>query len=243
MSSTKADIIAQLRREILPLEGIRPALSIPNLDLRLGPLKHAFPNASFPLGVVHEFCYKRIEDATASCGFIATLLSALMKNGGVSLWISPSRILFPPALKSFGIDVDKIIFLDLQKEKEVLWAMEEALKCDGLTTVVAETRLINLTASRRLQLAAEHSKVTGFVLHRFHNSFTITASVTRWRIVSLPSALPNDMPGVGYPRWNVELLKVRNGKPGSWEIEWTGDQFRYISNKESLAIEVHKKTG
>ena len=243
MPSTKADIIAQLRRDILPLQGIRPALSIPHLDLRLGPLKYAFPNASFPLGVVHEFCYNRIEDATASCGFLATLLSALMKSGGVSLWISPSRILFPPALKLFGIDVDKIIFLDLQKEKEVLWAMEEALKCDGLTTVVAETREINLTASRRLQLAAEQSKVTGFVLHRFQNSFSITASVTRWRITSLPSALPNDMPGVGYPRWNVELLKVRNGKPGSWEIEWVGDQFRHISNKASIPIEVHKKTG
>jgi protein ImuA len=166
-----------------------------------------------------------------------------MKSGGVSLWISTSRILFPPALKCFGIDVDKIIFLDLQKEKEVLWAMEEALKCDGLTTVVAETRQMNLTVSRRLQLAAEQSKVTGFVLHRSQNSFSITASVTRWRITSLPSALPHDMPGVGYPRWNVQLLKVRNGKPGSWEIEWVGDRLRHISNRVSTPIEVHKKTG
>jgi protein ImuA len=243
MPSTKADIIAQLRRDILPLQGIRAALSIPHLDIGIGPLKYSFPNSSFPLGVVHEFYYNRIEDATASCGFIATLLSALMKSGGVSLWISPSRILFPPALKSFGIDVDKIIFLDLPKEKEVLWAMEEALKCDGLSTVVAETCQINLTASRRLQLAAEQSKVTGFILHRSQKSFYITASVTRWKITSLPSALPNDMPGVGYPRWKVELLKVRNGKPGSWELEWVGGQFRHISHKEPLSIEVHKKTG
>jgi protein ImuA len=243
MPTTKADIIAQLRRDILPLQGIRPTLSIPHLDFGLGPLKYAFPNASFPLGVVHEFCYNRIEDATASCGFIATLLSALMKNGGVCLWISPSRILFPPALKSFGVDVDKIIFLDLQKEREVLWAMEEALKCDGLTSVVAETRQIGFTASRRLQLAAEQSKVTGFVLHRPQQSFYITASVTRWRITPLASALPNDLPGVGYPRWNVELLKVRNGKPGAWQIEWVGDRFGHVSNMAPIPIEVHQKTG
>src|SRR5437762_4026766 len=243
MPSTKADIIAQLRREILPLQGIRPTLSVTQRDIGLGPVKYAFPNASFTLGVVHEFCYNRLEDETASCGFIAAVLSALMKSGGVSLWISPSRILFPPALKSFGIDVDKIIFLDLQKEKEVLWAMEEALKCDGLTTVVAETRQIDFNASRRLQLAAEQSKVTGFVLHRSQNSFYISTSVTRWKITPLPSAFPNDMPGVGYPRWNVELLKVRNGKPGSWKIEWVADRFRHISNIESIPIEVHKKTG
>ena len=42
------------------------------------------------------------------------------------------RTIFPPALKSFGIAPDKIIFIDLKKEKEILWAMEEALKCDGL---------------------------------------------------------------------------------------------------------------
>lgn len=243
MPSTKADIIAQLRREILPLQGIRPTLRAPRLDIGLGPLKYSFPNASFPLGVVHEFCYSRLEDATASCGFIAAVLSALMKRGGVSLWISPSRILFPPALKSFGIDIDKIIFLDLQKEKEVLWAMEEALKCDGLTTVVAETRQIDFNASRRLQLAAEQNNVTGFVLHRSQISFYITACVTRWKITPLPSSLPNGMPGVGFPRWNVELLKVRNGKPGSWQIEWVADRFRHISNTESIPIEVHKKTG
>ena len=37
------------------------------------------------------------------------------------------------------------------------------------------------------------------------------------------------MPGVGFPRWNVELLKVRNGKPGSWQIEWAESRFQDIS--------------
>jgi protein ImuA len=36
------------------------------------------------------------------------------------------------------------------------------------------------------------------------------------------------MPGLGFARWNVELLKVRNGKPGSWQIEWGPTGFRTI---------------
>jgi hypothetical protein len=36
------------------------------------------------------------------------------------------------------------------------------------------------------------------------------------------------MPGVGFPGWNVELLKVRNGKPGSWQIEWAESRFQNI---------------
>jgi protein ImuA len=40
--------------------------------------------------------------------------------------------------------------------------------------------------------------------------------------------LGDGMPGVGFPRWNVQLLKVRNGKPGAWQIEWSADGFRHI---------------
>ncbi|HET9824093.1 MAG TPA: Error-prone repair protein ImuA [Chitinophagaceae bacterium] len=243
MFAAKADIIAQLRRDILPLQGLRSTLRIPQLDTGLGVLRYAFPNASFPLGVVHEFCYNNIEQATASCGFIAGVLSMLMREEGVSLWISSSRILFPPALKAFGIAAEKIIFLDLQKEKHVLWAMEEALKCDGIATVIAETRQINFTASRRLQLAAEQNSVTGFILHPSQYSPNATACVTRWSITPLSSILDDNTPGVGFPRWNVELLKVRNGKPGAWEIEWAGSGFRHISKTTSMPPEQQKKTG
>ena len=243
MAATKADIIAQLRRDILPLQGLKSTLGGTSVDVGLGPIKYAFPNSSFPFAAIHEFCYDQIENATASCGFIAGLLSTFMRNGGVSLWISSSRNIFPPALKFFGIEPDKIIFLDLQKQRDVLWAMEEALKCNSLTTVVAETQQISFNASRRLQLAVEQSRVTGFILHRTQNLFNITACVTRWKITSLPSLLPGDMPGVGFPRWNVELLKVRNGKPGSWQIEWTSNKFRHIPRINPIQLEEQKKTG
>ena len=77
-------------------------------------------------------------------------LSALMRNGGASsLDQFIQRTIFPPALKFFGIAPDKIIFIDLQKEKDILWAMEEALKCDGLAAVIGEMQELSFTASRR----------------------------------------------------------------------------------------------
>jgi protein ImuA len=243
MLATKADIIAQLRRDLLPLQGFRSTLGTTAVDVALGPIKYAFPNSLFPLGAIHEFCYDRVEHATASCGFIAGVLSTLMQCGGVSLWISSSRTIFPPALKSFGIEPDKMIFLDLPKEKDVLWAMEEALKCDGLATVIGELKKISFTASRRLQLAVEQSRATGFILHHTKDLPNTTACFTRWKISPLSSVLHGDMPGVGFPRWNVELLKVRNGKPGSWELEWTGNRFRHISRITSIPLEQRKKTG
>lgn len=244
MPAKRADIITQLQREILPLQGFKQIAAGSAVDMGLGVLKYAFPAASFPIGAVHEFVSIDPEDTTATRGFILALMSALMGNKRASVWITSSSKLFPPALKSFGIEPDQIIFVDLQNEKEVLWATEEALKCDGLAAVVGEIPEISFTASRRLQLAVEQSRVTGFILRPNANTLNTSACIARWKITSLPSLLHDDMPGVGFPHWQVQLLKVRNGKPGSWEIEWCDGKFRHIPRFVSIPLhQQQKKTG
>ena len=243
MAAAKADIIAQLQRELLPLQGFKPIPASENLDLGLGRMMSAFPNNKFPVGAVHEFCCATSNDAAASAGFIAGIVSSLMRSEGVSIWISSARTIFPPALKYFGIQPDRIVFVDLQKQQDVLWVMEEALKCEGLAAVVGEISELSFTASRRLQLAVEQSRVTGFILRVKPRNLNITACVTRWKITSISSILPDEMPGLGFPRWNVELLKVRNGKPGTWEIEWKGRRFRNTSTLTVIHGEQQRKTG
>ena len=225
METSKAHIIAQLQKDILPLQGFKPAAGNIGFDGGLGLIKQSFPNTSFPLGAIHEFFCSGVEDLSASGGFIAGILSAIMQKGGVAIWIG-SGMIYPPALKSFGIEPDKIIFIYLQREKEILWAMEEALKCEGLAAVIAETPEISFTASRRFQLAVEQSRVTGFIIRRNPKNLA-TACVARWKISPLPSMAEDGLPGVGFPRWNVELLKVRNGIPGIWQLEWTG-RFKHV---------------
>ena len=242
MTGTKADIIAQLQKDILPLQGFRPILNDRAIDAGLGLIKNAFPNSSFPVGAVHEFISAGSEDAATTAGFVSGILASLMRKGGACIWISAHRTIFPPALRSFGIAPDKIIFIDLKKEKEILWAVEEALKCEGLSAVVGEIKELSFTASRRLQLAVEQSKVTGFVLRNDPRSINTTACVTRWKITSLPGEVAEGMPGVGFPQWNVNLLKVRNGKPGTWQIGYAAGRFRHSSQLTPI-LHQQKKTG
>jgi protein ImuA len=224
MLAERANIISQLQKDILLLQGYKPA-SNAAVDVGLGPIKEAFPNHTFPLGAVHEFLSAGLEGAAATSGFIAGLLAGLMGGGGTSLWVSSSRTLFPPALRSFGIQPDRFIFIDLQKERHGLWAIEEALKCGALTAVVGEMQEISFTASRRLQLAVEQSQVTGFILRNNVRKPNTTACVSRWRITPLPSVSADDLPGIGFPHWKVELLRIRNGRPGIWEIKWEDGRF------------------
>ena len=234
MPATKKDIINQLRKDILLLEGFKPPAAEAVSFMGLGIVETAFPNGIFPAGTVHEFLGATAEQAAACGGFMAALLGKLMQNDGISVWISSSRKIFPPALKAFGIEPDRVIFVDLQKEKDVFWALEEALKCGGLAAVVGEVQEMNFAQSRRLQLAVESSRVTGFILRTDVHKINATACSARWQITALPSETENEMPGVGFPRWNIELLKVRNGQPGTWQMEWATDRFIEISKPAAV---------
>ena len=236
MQDSKNDIVAQLQKDILLWEGFKPRPAGTATIAGLGAVEAAFPNAVFPTGAIHEFLCDVAEHAAACNGFIAGLLQALMLHGGACMWIGASRKLFPAALSLFGVEPDRIVFADLKKEKDVLWAAEEALKCGGLAAVIAEVRTMSFTESRRLQLAVEQSKVTGFILRSDARKLSATACVARWRITPVPGAATAGMPGVGFPRWDVELLKVRNGQPGSWQMEWAGGGFNLVDESEAEMV-------
>ena len=229
MGIVSRDIISRLERDILPLEGLK-LLSADNIiNLGFRPIESAFPNAVFPVGCTHEFLTSSIENTAATNGFIGVLLSKLMQFDGAAIWISASRTLFPASLKRFGVEPNKIIFVDLKDERDVLYAIEEALKCKQIAAVIGEIKNIGFKESRRLQLAAEQSRVTGLLIRHQPRIINTIACVSRWQITSLPSALADGMPGVGFPRWNVELLKVRNGRPGKWQVEFSSNHLKEIS--------------
>lgn len=243
MLTVKQDIKARLEREILPLQGYRPLTGRLIINTGLDQINESFPEQRFPVGAIHEFICSEQNDMAATTGFIAGLLSPLMRTGGVCVWISANRKLFPPALKFFDISPEKIIFIDLHHEKDVIWAMEEALKCGALAGVIAETKELTFTASRRFQLSVEQSQVTGFVIRERPPKINPTACIARWKISSLSSESDDELPGVGFPQWRVELLKVRNGKPGSWQVRWLSDRFHPAYKLVPLVQQQHRKTG
>ena len=227
MVGTKKEIVEKLRKEIDLLQGFKP-VSAQTIDMGLGPVLSAFPNSVFPIASVHEFISDLPEDTAATGGFIAALLPPLMRSGAACVWISSNRTLFPPSLKAFGIQPDQILFIDLGRAREVLWATEEALKCEGLAAVICEIAEIDFIVSRRLQLVVEKSGITGFIIRHKPAVLGSTACAARWKITALPSHQPEDWPGIGFIRWQVELLKVTNGRPGRWILEWQENGMQVI---------------
>lgn len=231
-NSKKEEILADLRQKIQKLEGFKPESLHNMVKFNIPEIDDAFPGKAFPLGMVHEFACKGQEGTAAAFGFSACIFSEIAKQNGAILWITKSREIYPPGLRMYGINPERVVFVELKKDKEALWAMEEGLRTKGLSVVIGEVSDADLIATRRLQLAVEESGVTGFLM-RIDSKYTGSSSCfTSWEVKSIPSHFEDNMPGVGFPRWEIELLKVRNGTPGKWQVEWKSGQFHLVKEQK-----------
>lgn len=162
----------------------------------------------------------------AALGFAAFLLGRL--GPGTLLWCrQPSGIVdappYAPTLAGW-FDPARLLMVTARRDDDLFWAMEEGLRTSGIAAVVGETRAADLTASRRLSLAAEKSGVPG-VLLRSQPAPTQSTCATRWRVASAPSS------DLASTRWHVELRRNRFGLPSveetpSWLLEWNDETRR-----------------
>ena len=108
----------------------------------------------------------------------------------------------------------------MRRDADVLWAVEEGLRCGALAAVVAEADLADFTATRRLSLAAQEGLTPGLLL-RDDRLGPASAALSRWRIAALPGAPdPFDQRAPGNPRWALELVRCRGGRPMTCKVEW-----------------------
>lgn len=236
MTAVREHVISDLRERIASLQGSSARkvgclpFGVPEIDTRL-------PGGGLAYGAIHEF-------AGGGGGTIDGAAAALFAAGiaartkGKIVWCLTRPDLFFPAIAQAGLNPNRVIFVESDREEEVLASMEEALAYGGLGGVVAELVRLPMTASRRLQLAAEKKGTMGLVVRRWRrqteaNDFgQPTASTTRWRISVLGSeALP--VPGVGRPRWFLELMRVKAGECAEYCVGACDDKGRIHLSAES----------
>jgi protein ImuA len=219
---TRRSAVSELRERIARLEGsaarARTVLpfGIADVDVRL-------PGGGLSLGALHEVGGggNGAVDGAAAALFAAGIAA---RTKGKVLWCITRPDLFAPGLAQAGLPPDRVIYVEAGDDKTVLACAEEGLRHGGLGTVVAEIAQLSMTASRRLQLFAEDSGAVGIVLRRWRRQTEAadfgqpTAAMTRWRVSVLPST-PLPVPGVGRPRWLVELIRARAGESADFELE------------------------
>jgi len=236
-TSTPVAQIEALRERIRCLEGgARHRRSV--LPFGIEAIDGHLPEGGLALGALHEVAgggNGAIDGAAAA--LFAAGISARTK--GRVLWCVTRQDLFAPALAQAGLPVDRVIYVEACDEKSVLACFEEGLRRGGLGAVVAEVARLSMTASRRLQLAAEGSGSIGLAVRRWRRQREATdfglptASMTRWRVSALPSP-PLPVPGVGHARWRLELVRCRRGESAEFEVKACDAQGRLALPSELI---------
>ena len=213
--------IEALRARIKQMESPHASLA-PVLPFGIAALDACLPGRGLALGALHEVTGDRADfHHSAAASLFAAGIAARIP--GPVLWCLARADLFAPGLAQAGLAADRVIHVEASPEASLLACCEEALRHGGVS-VVAEIARLSMTASRRLQLAAERAGRPIIALRRFRSAAEAadfggpTAAATRWRVTALPSA-PLPVPGIGRACWRVELVRCRAGESATIIME------------------------
>ena len=139
-----------------------------------------------------------------------------------------------------GLSFHNLIHVEARDARDALWAMEEGLRCSGLSCVIGELwgdpAVLDFTATRRLAVASERSGVAAFLI-RLGGHAALSGARMRWRIASAPTLInPLDERAPGAPVWDAELFRARGSPPGRWSIAHEADSFHLVAAPGGRAL-------
>jgi len=120
--------------------------------------------------------------------------SAPSARPGMTIWLAEDMALaesgapYGPGLEAFGLAPERLLTVAAAHRRDLLWAMEEALRCRAVSTVIGELRghEIDGVAVRRLSLAAAESGALALLL-RACPPRDASTTATRWVVSAAPS--------------------------------------------------------
>lgn len=194
-------------------------------------------HSKFTLGFLNEILPVSYRDRVAVLGVTMAFLSVkLQESKGSLIWCQlrdPDRLhLHAPGLAAFGVDPARLIKVTLTTEKDLLWAMEEALTSKAVAAVAGilwSEKFYNFTASKRLRVRAAETGVPALLV-RSHRANGTTAADMRFSATSLASqTLPAEkrtFARLGNPEWQLNLIKSRGLRPRSDHVRWHHETLR-----------------
>lgn len=228
-AQTRTEILSLLRESVAharPVHGPALGFGVEGLDDRLA-------DGGVDGSALHEVApaTPSLSDDAAATLFVAGIAARFAAAADARvLWVVGRFDLYAPGLEQAGLPPGRVIFAEGREDRDVLALVEDALRHGGPAAVVGEVRRADMTATRRLQLAADAGRTPALLLRRWRRQAACplsdpSAASTRWRVACAPSErLP--APGVGRARWSVELVRQRNGAPFSCRVEACDDQGR-----------------
>ncbi|HYD45798.1 MAG TPA: hypothetical protein VEA79_11100, partial [Phenylobacterium sp.] len=183
-------------------------------------------------GALHEVYAETAPDSATAAGFTLALAMRAARDRAI-VWARQDYAgveaggLYGPGLAALGFDPARLILVEARDVLGVLRAGAEAARCPAVGAVLmepwGEAKALDLTASRRLALAAAQSDVTVF-LTRAAATPRPSAAASRWSVRPRRSR-PMEADAPGWPAFALTLLRHRAGlSRQTFDVEWDGDR-------------------
>ncbi len=197
-------IIASLTQEVRQLEAARRVLDTQPVSSGVAALDHLLPEKGWQRGSLVEWLSSGPGGGAGTLSMLAA--REILLEGGAIVVADRAGRFFPPAAAAWGIDLAQLIVLRAKSQQDELWALEQALCCEGVAVVWAPLEKVSALSFRRLQLAAE----TGGGIGLFLRSSRVRGRPT-WSDLQLAVRPQSSQHG---RRLNVELVRSRNSASG-----------------------------
>jgi len=171
----------------------------------------------------------------------AGFLLPQLATGKPLLWVQDRMaILQSGRVHPPGLPSQDLIHVEARDARDALWAMEEGVRCAGLSAVIGEIwgdpKALDFTATRRLAVASERSGTPCWLV-RLGGHANLSGARMRWRIASAPSLLNDlDPKAPGVPAWDAELFRARGMPPGRWTIASEAGLFHLVAGAGGRAL-------
>lgn len=139
----------------------------------------------------------------------------------------------------------RMLLIDPPSEADRHWAIELALRCEGLI-VIGDASGVDMATSRRLQLAAEAGHSLGLLARPPSEAQAMSVATTRWLVQPVPT-------DAAWPRWRVTLARCKGLQSAQVPIGGTQDDVPGLSlarvargmvtDDRSLLVEVNDAGG
>jgi hypothetical protein len=198
-------------------------------------------NSELPeLGVRPGGIVEWLVPAFGAGAFTSAMQIMARSSAGGGLWavVDSARELYVPALSGWGVDPSKALLLRPQSRAEMCWAIEECLRCPGVSATWAWIdERIPARVHRRWQLAAEAGGGVGL----FFRPLTARREPV-WaelRLLVTPTVGAQEETR----RLNIEVLYRRGGQGGiaqAWEIDHAAGLVRLVSEVAHSEVAMRK---
>ncbi len=161
LESSAFQKLEQLTRQIRDMETAgRPTQE--RISSGCSAMDRHLPQGGYARGSMLELLRSGPGSGVASIGLM--IARQAMVEGKYLVVVDAQRQFYPPAMKSLGIPLERVIALQPANHADAVWGLAQVLRCPAVGAVIAEVGPLEDRVARKLQLAAEQGGGLGIFL-------------------------------------------------------------------------------